>query len=158
MKCFNHPETDANGTCQDCGKGLCGNCIARFDFPLCEPCLLSHNSTVSKQLYMGLAITFIIFIGATYFSYFNMFQKEGIGDAMLFGGFIAGTYWGWRFLTDHLPSLTMGSYPVWMIYLMLKFMVALVIGLFVGPYQIFKMFKELGAIQKVKGQITRGEI
>ncbi len=105
MKCFNHPESDANGTCQDCGKGLCGSCVSRFDFPLCESCLISHNSTVSRQLYMGLAITFVIFIGATYFSYMNIFQQERLGQAMFFGGLMAGTYWGWRFLSTRVKLI-----------------------------------------------------
>ncbi len=52
----------------------------------------------------------------------------------------------------------MGTTSVWGVYFMLKFIGAYFIGLFVGPYQIFKMFKELGKIQKVKAQIARGEI
>lgn len=27
MKCYNHPETDAVGTCKSCSKGLCHNCL-----------------------------------------------------------------------------------------------------------------------------------
>ena len=158
MKCFNHQETDANGTCQDCGKALCGECVSRFDFPLCESCLLTHNTNVSKELYFGLAITAIIFLVVTYFIYMNIDQQQNLGKSMFMGGLMAGTYWGWKFLSDYFPRLTMGSSNVWFIYLFLKFIAAYFIGLFVGPYQIFKMFKELGTIQKVKAQISSGEI
>ena len=158
MKCFNHSDIDANGTCQDCGKGLCGECVSRFDFPLCEPCLLTHNSNVSKQLYFGLAITAIIFIAVTYFFYMNVGNQEQLGKSVLMGGLMAGTYWGWKFLTDYFPNLTMGTTNVWFIYFMLKFIGAYFIGLLVGPYQIFKMFRELGKVQKVKAQIAHDEI
>jgi hypothetical protein len=107
---------------------------------------------------MGLAITLVIFISATYFFYINVLEQQRLGQAVFFGGLMAGTYWGGRFLSDYLPSLTMGTSSVWTVYLILKLMGAYFIGLFVGPYQIFKMFKELSKIQKVKGQIARGEV
>lgn len=28
MRCFNHPETRAVGTCKQCGKGICHDCAA----------------------------------------------------------------------------------------------------------------------------------
>ena len=28
MKCYNHPETDAVGTCKSCSKGICHNCLS----------------------------------------------------------------------------------------------------------------------------------
>lgn len=44
MECINHPGMAAAGSCQICGKALCASCMNRFNPPLCESCLLSHNS------------------------------------------------------------------------------------------------------------------
>jgi hypothetical protein len=148
MKCFNHPEVDANGTCSYSNIAICGKCISRFLFALCEQCLLKHNSNVSKELYLGLATSTVIFTVVTYFMYVEVRELEGLGKSMLMGGLMAGTYWGWRFLTDHLPKLTMGSMAVWYIYFVLKFTGAYFIGLFVGPYQIFRMDRELSKVKR----------
>jgi len=118
---------------------------------------LEHNSSVAKQLYFGLAMTLFIFLGATYVFYTSVGNNEDLGMALFGGALMAGTYWGWKFLSDHLPSLTMGTTNVWIFYLLVKFFLAYFIGLLVGPYQIFKMFRELRKIRKVKGQIARGE-
>src|SRR5438046_1217177 len=104
MKCFNHNAVDATATCQDCGKGLCVECSSRFDTILCEPCLLKHNSLVSRQMYVGLALTAVIFIAATYF--FSSVapgnaKPLAFGSATLMGLMLAFTFWGWRFLSDY---------------------------------------------------------
>ncbi len=41
MNCFHHPERQATGFCQSCGKALCPECVRHADgLLLCEPCLL----------------------------------------------------------------------------------------------------------------------
>jgi len=158
MKCFNHSDSDANGSCQGCGKGLCGLCVSRFENPLCEPCLTKNNSGVAKQLYLGLAITAAIFISVSVFLFPMASEHGNPGQAFFMGALMAGTYWGWKFLTDYFPSLTAGTSSVWLIYLLLKFVGAYFIGLIVGPYQIYKMVKEINKINKVKSQLSQGKI
>ena len=160
MKCFNHNAMDATATCQDCGKGLCVECSSRFDIMLCEPCLLTHNSQVSRQMYVGLALTAAIFIVTTYFLGSQTTakgQSMGYSTAAFAGLLLAFTYWGWRFLSDYFPRLTQGTGWVWLVYFVLKFVAAYFIGFIVGPYQIFKHFREIYRARNVKQQIARGQ-
>lgn len=161
MKCFNHNEMDATSTCQECSKGLCVNCSSRFNMMLCEGCLLSHNKSVATQMFTGLAITIAIFLSFTYF--FGSLESSsgesiGYSKAVFPSLVLAFTYWGWKFMTNYFPTLTMGTGFVWLVYFFLKFTASCLIGLIVGPYQIFKMLKEIRMTNKVKGQISRGEI
>lgn len=161
MKCFNHNAMDATATCQDCGKGLCVDCSSRFNLILCEPCLLKHNSLVSRQMYLGLAFTVVIFVAATYFfgSVTSGTGKSmGYSNAAFVGLMLAFTYWGWRFLSDYFPRLTGGSGGMWLVYLLLKFMAAYFIGVIVGPYQLFKHFYALHVARGTKKKIARGEM
>ena len=161
MKCFNHTDMDATATCQSCNKGLCVECSSRFDMMLCEPCLLAHNKSVAQEMYTGLAITATILLGFAFFMgtrETSTGESLGVINALLPGLFLAFSYWGWKFLSDHLPFLTMATGTVWLIYFMFKFFLAYFIGLIVGPYQIYKMFKEINSVKKTKKQIERGDI
>ena len=97
MKCFSHNAMDATATCQDCGKGLCVDCSSRFNLILCEPCLLKHNSLVSRQMYVGLALTVVIFVASTYFFgsvALGKGKSMGYGNAAFVGLMLAFTYLG----------------------------------------------------------------
>jgi cation transport ATPase len=160
MKCFNHNAVDATATCQDCGKGLCVECSSRFDTIFCEPCLLKHNSLVSRQMYVGLVLTAAIFVGATYFFGSvapGTVKAMGLGSAAIVGLLLAFTFWGWRFLSNYLPRLTRGNVFTWAMYLALKFVAAYFIGIVVGPYQIFKHFREIYRARNLKQQLVRSQ-
>lgn len=43
MKCFYHENKDAVGQCQDCGKGLCKNCITEYN-GLCKDCYFKNRA------------------------------------------------------------------------------------------------------------------
>lgn len=46
MKCYNHPETDAVGTCSTCGKGICkDSAIEVGDKIKCRNCLKNNTQT-----------------------------------------------------------------------------------------------------------------
>ena len=156
MKCFNHVDQDATATCMNCNKGLCVECSSRFSSILCEPCLIEHNKSVARTMYIGLAITVIIFLG--FMSIFGSMQSStgetlGYSKAIFPSLLFAFTFWGWKFLSDYFPRLTMGTGNVWILYFIFKFFAAYFIGLIVGPYQIFKMMRELNTVNKTKKQI-----
>lgn len=158
MKCFNHNAADATATCQGCGKGLCVDCTSRFNMVLCEPCLLAHNARLSRQMYLGLALTVVIFVVATYFFSSGAGASLKVGSAAFTGLLFAFTYWGWRFLGNRFSPPMVGGVFAWLMYLALKFIAAYFIGLIVGPYQIFKHFRDLYRTRSVKQQIARGEV
>lgn len=160
MKCFAHNGLDATATCQGCNKGLCVDCSSRFNVTLCEFCLLSHNRSVEKEMYKGLAITIFIFSVVTYYigdSWWSS-DNENLIIAWFPGIILAFTYWGWKFLSEHAFRLQGANIGIWLIYLMFKFFIAYFIGILVGPYQIFRMLKEIRVARKTKRQITRGEL
>lgn len=161
MKCFAHPESDAAGTCQHCGRGLCPACSQRFTLPLCESCLLKHNRSVAARMALGLTSTVVLFVAVTYLlgrMSDGHGHTLGYGKSWLPGLLLAFTYWGWRFLSERAPRLTMGSGVVWLVYFMIKFIAAYLIGIIVGPYQIVRMARQLYITRKTRREIAGGLI
>ncbi len=57
----------AAGTCQQCGKYLCGPCVNLFDSPLCVPCLISMNREFRNMSYLTIVIFgLLFFVGFTF--------------------------------------------------------------------------------------------
>lgn len=155
MECINHPGTAAAGTCQMCGKALCAPCMNRFDPPVCEPCLITHNGALVRRLYLDLAVTAIIFAGVAAFVAFNVqTNREG---GIIVGLMLAGAYWGWQFLSK-IPMpviLTTGAGLIF--YFFLKFSLAVLAGFIIAPWQIFKRVKKIRAISKLEKEIKAGQ-
>lgn len=156
MECINHPGTAAAGTCQFCGKALCPDCINRFNPPLCEPCLLSHNAGVARRLYIDLAVTAVIFLGVTIA--IAMSAPTNKSGATMLGLMAAGAYWGWQFLNRFsVPVLFTSGFGLTM-YVLIKFTLAICTGFIVAPWQIFKRIKEINAINRLKKEIHSGTV
>ena len=155
MECINHPGTPAAGTCQMCGKALCASCMNRFDPPVCEPCLTSHNASVARRLYIDLAITGVIFVGVAAYVAFNVQTNRAGG--IIVGLMLAGAYWGWQFINSlPLPVfLTTGTGMIFC--LLLKFFLSIIAGFIIAPWQIFKRIKGIRAISKLKQEINNGQ-
>ena len=177
MNCFNHPALAATATCQNCGRGLCTPCSSRFTLLRCQPCILQNNAAVARKTYASLAATALIFIVTFVFvgnigsmgmpppsshalRHMHNVQtaNPGIAAQIMVGLLMAFTYWGYKFLSARMPRVVIGTPFVWFFYFMLKFVLAYFIGVFVGPYQIYKSIRELRIVQRTKGQIARGEI
>lgn len=165
MKCSIHPEFDAISTCQGCGKGLCDGCSRRFTIQRCESCLLAHNRSVATNAYTQIFITALILIGATYIlGSLKGSHGESIGysRAWTFGLYFAFIYWGWKYLGNHPRWTIVGTgtffFLYWIFHFIFKLIISGFISMIVGPYQIFKMVKELNVVNKTKKQIELGEI
>ena len=158
MKCFSHSDLDATATCQGCGKGLCAQCAGRFDATLCEGCLLGHNRAVAIEMYKGLAITIVIMVAGLWFMISNNTQGMSISGYVFSALLPAFTYWGWKFISENQALSFIGNINFWLFYFMFKLIFAYIIGIFVGPYQIYKMISELRTTSQTKRQIARGEI
>jgi uncharacterized membrane protein len=161
VKCFTHPDIDASATCQSCSQGLCKACASRFDIMFCEGCLLSHNRTVTSQLYRGLAITGGIFLVCLYLisqSESSSGDSVGVAKAIVPSLLFAFIYWGWKFLSGRFFRLQAASAPIWVIYMAIKLQIAVLIGILVGPYQIFNTVRELRKANQTKRDIQAGLI
>lgn len=154
MECINHPGTTAAGSCQACGKALCASCMNRFNPPLCEPCLLSHNASVARRLYIDLAVTAIIFIGVAVLVAYNAQTNKSGG--IVVGLMLAGAYWGWQFLSRiPMPVILTSGFGLVM-YLGIKLMLSIFAGFIVAPWQIFKRVREITAINTLKKEVEAG--
>lgn len=155
MECINHPGTTAAGTCQMCGKALCADCMNRFSPPLCASCLLSHNASVARRLYVDLAVTAIIFVGVALFVAYNV-QTNRAGGIVV-GLMLAGAYWGWQFLSRiPMPVIFTTGFGLIM-YLAIKFSLSVLAGFIVAPWQIFRRIREISAINKLKNEVATGK-
>ena len=154
MECINHPGTTAAGSCQACGKALCASCKNRFNPPLCEPCLLSHNASVARRLYIDLAVTAIIFIGVAVFVAYNAQTNKSGG--IVVGLMLAGAYWGWQFLSRIPMPVILTSGFGFVMYLGIKLMLSIFAGFIMAPWQIFKRVREITAIHSQKNEVEAG--
>src|ERR1700722_11216104 len=55
MHCVNHPGTDVQSYCQNCGKALCANCVRTTPSGqiLCESCLAATGGDPSRTYWQG---------------------------------------------------------------------------------------------------------
>ncbi|MEG6502582.1 MULTISPECIES: hypothetical protein [unclassified Desulfovibrio] len=112
----------------------------RFNPPLCEPCLLSHNASVARRLYIDLAVTAIIFIGVAVFVAYNAQTNKSGG--IVVGLMLAGAYWGWQFLSRIPVPVILTSGAGFIMYLGIKLFLSVMAGFIVAPWQIFKRIRE----------------
>ncbi len=155
MECINHPGTPAAGTCQMCGKALCGPCMNRFDPPVCEPCLTSHNASVARRLYLDLAITAVIFVGVAAYVAFHVQTNRGGG--VIVGLMLAGAHWGGQFIRSLALPVVLTTGTGLIFFMLLKFFLSVLAGFIIAPWQIFKRVKEIRAISKLKQEIKSGQ-
>jgi heme A synthase len=75
MKCFNHPQTDAVGTCKHCQRGLCHECASEREGGLacrgrCEAQVDAVNALIRRNIQVGLRsrlvslVAFFVFLAA----------------------------------------------------------------------------------------------
>lgn len=158
MKCFSHVDADAVAHCPSCGKGLCPTCATRFDPPLCEACLLAHNRTCARQLSLGLAVSAGLFAVTLFFSVSLVAEQHGplahYGVALLMSLVVAFAYWGWRFVAARYSD----TVNTGLAHVLLKLILSIFLGVFVGPYQITQSLRQLRNERALRAQIARGEV
>jgi len=75
MKCFNHPQSDAVGTCKHCQRGLCHECASEREGGLacrgrCETQVDAVNALIRRNIQVGLRsrpvslVAFFVFVAA----------------------------------------------------------------------------------------------
>ncbi|MCB2339061.1 DUF2180 family protein [Clostridium estertheticum] len=139
MKCYNHNEKDVVSQCIDCGKGLCPECTNKFSIPICDQCELSRINADKQLLVKNSIIMVVLFILG-----FSNASGQGFFSRLLGGYFFAGIPWGWSILSKITPNMFLFmSWIGWLIYFMVKLAIAVLIGMFVTPYKIYKIIKGL---------------
>src|SRR5699024_4823648 len=110
------------------------------------------------EMYKGLAITVVVMIAGLWFAIANNLGGSNLSGYVFFALLPAFTFWGWKFLSQHQLLSFFGNVKFWLIYFAIKLVASYVIGIFVGPYQIFRRGNELRKAGATKKQIVRGEI
>lgn len=141
MKCYNHNDRDAVSTCLDCGKGLCSDCTAKYNPPICDQCQLTRISNYKTELIKNAVIMTVLFL-------FGLFSD---GGSIVIALALAGMPWGWSFLNKLTPNVFLFM-PIigWVIYFSIKLALSMLIGIFVAPFQIYKLYNGFKQTQRLE--------
>lgn len=171
MKCFNHPERDAVATCQKCGKGLCRECAEKYTPCMCDSCAAQakrnqqqqaqNKEEQRKQKYKDALVdsrsefikTAVIGIITGIICVWSLIQDEKMEPGFVnnVAGFFVGFCipFGWKFLTylqSFFPVTIFGTFWFWIIYLGVKAVLSIFIGI---PAFIFQLVKTIFTQRKI---------
>lgn len=99
MKCAQHFELDAVGTCNACGKGLCPECASIFTPPVCGSCATTHNQGVATSLWIQLGLMAGLFVVSMIVLVGKVPASSALGYSLMAAFFPPG----WKFLVRCSP-------------------------------------------------------
>ena len=164
MNCFNHHTLVAVGICQDCKNGLCITCISKYTMPICSRCNMrrakSEKAKIINELLLSLFVG-LLFVAFTIFT----IVKTSNGNAVysvktllinaiaVFIMFYAGASLvaGWKELNSFTSRIFL-FLPIvgWVIYFFIKLSIAAMIGSIFLPIRLFKHFKRLNQLKRIR--------
>lgn len=160
MKCFYHEEKDAVATCQNCGKGLCKECAEKHTPCLCDEC--AENIKINqenekeqrrKDALIDTTSEFIVAIvkGCVAVLIWYLIVNKAMDTPFTIselGIFFLPFGWAlFTYLEQFLPPIFLGGVLLW-IYLVLKFIVSLILGIPCFIYQVIKFIVKLVSNRK----------
>lgn len=178
MKCFNHIEREAVATCQKCGKGLCKECAEKYTPCMCDTCaeqtrknqqqqaqnkeeqrkqkykdaLVDTRSEFIKTAVIGVVIA-SIYIWYSYHYQQNLNEDNSLGDWVgLFFCFFCIPF-GWKVLTylqSFIPISLFGTWWFWLIYIVVKAIFSILVGIPAFIYQLVKTILTQRKINKLE--------
>jgi len=143
MKCAQHYEADAVGTCVTCGKGLCPTCADMFSKPYCERCVVQvnrsavqHNEGLIRKAKRSLLVPAVLLPVAlwTLSSLGTARNLNSFINTLIMSAAVATTPAGWSFLSRYFEP-SGGYFHIFARWLNAGFHLALsvVLGMVVGP-------------------------
>lgn len=151
MKCHKHYEYDAVSQCLDCGKGLCPECTNKYTTPICDNCNLIRVKNDKNILIKNMIITIIAFSIGVF-----IYGIEGSTLFLTIVGalFFAGVPWGWSFLNKITPNVFLFM-PIlgWIFYFIIKFTLAWIIGIFIMPFKIYQIMRNIKKFNSLESYI-----
>lgn len=172
MKCFNHTEREAVATCQKCGKGLCKECAEKYTPCMCDTCAeqtrknqqqqAQNREEQRKQKYKDALVDtrgeFIstVLIGIVLSIALIIWLRDDTdGFIDYVSAFIIGICipFGWKFLTylqSFIPLSIWGTWWFWLIYVIVKAVLSIFIGIPAFIYQLVKTILAQRKINKLK--------
>ena len=151
MRCVNHPNVlSAVQVCEECGKGLCEQCMTVWAPPLCTTCAF-HRFSEQKQRAKGtlISLTLAFLLGGFLFTFGNPYpqvrNERGI-YFMIMGAISAGTVAGWEHLrrgTGDLTRIVWFSPKGYATYLVLRLVMSVFVGTLMLPHTFYKAIRDL---------------
>lgn len=175
MKCFNHTEREAVATCQKCGKGLCKECAEKHMPCMCDTCAAQtqrdqqqqaqNKEEQRKQKYKDALVdtrsefikTAVIGIIVGIFFVWQETTHESVDTSFVeyVGLFLVAFCipFGWKFLTflqSFFPISIFGNFLFWIIYIGVKAILSVFVGIPAFFYQLVKTILTQRKINKLK--------
>lgn len=148
MRCSQHPALGIVATCNQCGRGLCGECANKFNIPLCASC----SQTALKMEKTEIAKSFV-FSAVLVFLGIALSSGAPPSARVLTIYMFAGIPWGWRVLTNITPRVFLMMPLVgWAFYFGIKLMLSFWVGSVALPFFVFtrvRRWREVKALQNV---------
>ncbi len=148
LGCRLHPDAVAVATCGDCGAGLCGCCLGRFQPPSCAACILAWTTLRRRQLWLP-AFWFIGAMGVLTYLLLHSVNAVLLDGrawttvAYAFGYLVASYPTGWRVV--HRPGADLHGEG-----LLLALALALVVGPIVAPFRMGKIAWDLHRLGRLE--------
>lgn len=156
MNCAEHPFEAAVAVCPGCQRGLCAACAAEFGQPVCAPCVMAHNKGVIRSFTFKLAMM-VVLCAASLGLAWGLLEAKYLA---LLGATSAFAPWGWEFMRrlGLARDVEYVSPVVQLSNILLQLLGAMLLGLVVGPYQLYKAAKEIRTARSTNHHIeeTRG--
>lgn len=152
MNCYNHNEEVSVAQCQDCKKGLCSSCAKQFKFTICNQCNSKRIKNEKSQIYLGLLYSFgigaiITFIIIKNIQLFKLGNIDSLRYLCVF--YISSSlYHGYRFVDKFIPILKIGINIFSIFTIVIKFVLAIYVGIFALPFITIKSLYKLYVLSK----------
>jgi hypothetical protein len=145
MKCVQHIDRDAVGTCLMCRGGLCPACFGRYATPLCASHGVVQRAAAQRSVRRGLLIVGIL-------AAFGLLLgiAHGIGTALLDAYSLGATYYGCGVVRRGLSRFDfILIMPImgWIIYFGLLLLAGVLVGVFVAPFGFRRQLRQLAALR-----------
>lgn len=128
--------------CSKCGRQLTMEEDAAFHPPTCMECARVQVATVKKEMIINIAISVVLMI---------------VGIVVIknpLGFLLAGIPYGWSILNKITPAMFLWmSWLGWIIYFLIKLVIAYFIGIVALPIKLFQWISEIIKVKSLEKNI-----
>ena len=143
MACFYHQNRETTAVCNTCGKALCTECGSHFQPPTCVHCATDYAENVKSEMKKSIIMSVVLMIVGV------------IVTSNPLGFLLAGIPYGWSALNRITPAIFLWMPIVgWVIYFVIKLVIAYVIGIVALPIKLYQWINELSKVKKLQEDIA----
>ena len=151
MSCYKHQGRNVVGSCKQCGKFMCQECLDENKNGLCPDCSKEQyeqkkknyqaNVKANQSNAVGELIKIALISGVLAVIGFMIASGDGISSGITMAWLFAGFPWGWKIINQILTGDTMTWFLVmtekfWIIAYIIKFALAFFIGAVAWPFKL----------------------